>query len=264
MKTLSIHALRFAYDGRALLNDLTADLAVGAYHLVLGRAGSGKTTLLMLLAGFLRPQAGEIRSDAQPWKPEGDVCLAFQNPEVLFFQPTVGEEIEYALLQRGMKSAEARPRAMDWARAWGIDAEAFWGRHPSRLSGGEKRRVALAACTVFQPSLLLLDEPTAGLDVSGRQSLKQRLVQLSREHVVVVVTHDPSELLSEAGSVLVLGEGKSNWYATAGEFLAAAWLDQEVYPLPEWYRRAVEMRPERGKTLPALSAHAVAAWVKGA
>jgi len=151
---------------------------------------------------------------------------------------------------------------MDWARAWGIDAERFWERHPSRLSGGEKRRVALAACSVFQPPLLLFDEPTAGLDFPGRESLRQRLVQLAQEHLVIVVTHDPAELLADAGSVLVLAEERALWYKSTSEFLAAAFADRDVYPLPDWYRQAVAPRRTTDRLLPVLTAQAVHQWLK--
>ncbi len=143
----------------------------------------------------------------EDWHGEGKTCLAFQNPESLFFLPTVGEEVMYALLARGRSPAEAENEGRAWLKRWGVTPDLFWQRPPLTLSGGEKRRVALAACTVFRPPLVLLDEPLAGLDGEGQDHLLSVLAGLASERVVVVVTHDVEPFLPLARTLLLLRAG---------------------------------------------------------
>lgn len=236
---LQLESLVVGRDGAAVVGPLTGAFPGPGLHLVVGRAGAGKTTLLMTLAGFLPALAGVVRVGEEAWVAAGKVCLAFQNPETLFFLPTVGEEVTYALRARGQAADVARASGRDWLSRWGLPADGFWGRNPLTLSGGEKRRAALAACTVFRPPLVLLDEPLAGLDGEGQDSLLAVLARLAAEALVIVVTHDVEAFLPHARGLLVLGGGVGEWFGSGRLFLAAALERPDLFPLPDWYRMAV-------------------------
>ncbi len=260
---LQFEGLVAGRDGRAVVGPLTGMFPGPGLHLIVGRAGAGKTTPLMTLAGFLPALAGGVRAGAETWSAEGRVGLAFQNPETLFFLPTVGEEVTYALLARGQPPATAEAAGRDWLGRWGLPGDSFWGRNPLTLSGGEKRRVALAACTVFRPGLVLLDEPLAGLDGEGQDSLLAVLAGLAAEALVIVVTHDVEAFLPHARGLLVLGGGVGEWFGDGRLFLAAALERPELFPLPDWYRAAVGglgLRP--GELPPWPTADAL--WATGA
>ncbi|RCK78509.1 MAG: ABC transporter ATP-binding protein [Candidatus Ozemobacter sibiricus] len=220
---LHLDGLTVGRDGVAVVGPLTGWWPGPGLHLIIGPTGSGKTTLLMTLAGFLPPIAGRVRvsegrsttmaageegrpslADQQEWHGEGRTCLAFQNPEQLFFLPTVGDEVVYALRARGWAAASAESEGRAWLERWGVRPDLFWERNPLTLSGGEKRRVALAACTVFRPPLILLDEPLAGLDGDGQDHLLHVLGGLAAEHLVVVVTHDVEPFLPLARGLVLL------------------------------------------------------------
>lgn len=236
---LQLEGLVAGRDGRAVVGPLTGAFPGPGLHLLVGRAGSGKTTLLMTLAGFLPALSGGARVGQEAWSAEGKVCLAFQNPETLFFLPTVGEEVTYALRARGQPPDAAEAAGGEWLSRWGLPSQAFWGRNPLTLSGGEKRRAALAACTVFRPPLVLLDEPLAGLDGEGQDSLLAVLAGLAAEALVIVVTHDVEAFLPHARGLLVVGGGVGEWFGDGRLFLAAALARPDLFPLPDWYRAAV-------------------------
>jgi energy-coupling factor transporter ATP-binding protein EcfA2 len=271
--------LALGFRPPATIERIEARFSQGAPHLIIGPSGCGKTTLLLTLAGFLRPLGGSVltgqgeptdtRSElpacrlgglretgvapnaSEPtarWVPDGRVGLAFQNPESLFFCHTVGEEVTFALRNRGVSREEADQRGKAWLTRWGLDPGTFWSRHPFHLSGGEKRRVALAACSVFEPDLLLLDEPTSGLDEEGRRRVHEAVRALSVESLVLVVTHDPEELLDEVASILLLKKGSPTWFPTVSRFLDAALHDHDLYPLPDWYVSAMAGELQRSNS----------------
>jgi len=242
--------LSIGRNGISVAGPLAGRFSGPGLHLILGKAGAGKTTLLMTLGGFLSPVSGRIaKQGGGEWPQEGKVCLAFQNPENLFFLPTVGEEVSYALLARGESLLGAEEIGKAWLTRWGLPAKDFWQRNPLTLSGGEKRRVALAACTVFRPPLILLDEPLAGLDREGRESLLAVMNGLSGECLALVVTHDPEPFFPICKSVLLLDKGLGQFFAAPRAFLKAAILNGDLYPLPTWYKNALSGRLE-SKQLP--------------
>ncbi|MBP7632658.1 ATP-binding cassette domain-containing protein [Candidatus Ozemobacteraceae bacterium] len=224
--------LSIGYRGNVVRENLTGTFQAGGVNLVVGPSGSGKTTLLMTLAGFLQPIGGGIVAEGNTeWSPEGRIGLAFQNPERLFFCETVGEEVCFALRQKGVDAARAVDTGRAWLGEWGISSDIFWDRSPLQLSGGEMRRIALAACTIANPDLLLLDEPLAGLDAAGRRRVGAIIARLARERVVICVTHDPEELLADAASVLFLHGGASNWFASGAAFVEAMRTAPGRFPL---------------------------------
>lgn len=193
------------YDDVRALDDVS--LAARGLTLVLGRSGSGKTTLGGVLAGVLEPDEGGAALDGRPVR-AGDVGLAFQRPEDQLFCDTVLEDIAYGPRQRGLGEDAALGAAREAASLLGV-GEDLLGRSPFELSGGQMRRVALAGVVACGQGALVLDEPTAGLDVESRQELRAVARGLvDRGAAVVVITHDVGEWLGDATSVALLREGR--------------------------------------------------------
>lgn len=240
--------LTIGYRRNVVRKNLNGMFPTGGVNLVVGPSGSGKTTLLMTLAGFLPPLNGRITaSDDGGWTPEGRIGLAFQNPERLFFCETVGEEVCFALRQKGVDAAHAAEEGRAWLEQWGISSETFWSRSPLQLSGGEMRRVALAACTIANPELLLLDEPLAGLDASGRRRVSAIIARLARERIVICVTHDPEELLPDAVSVVFLHGTTADWFGSGQAFISAMRDAPGCFPLTRHGGNGVDSTPLHGQ-----------------
>jgi energy-coupling factor transport system ATP-binding protein len=259
---LQLVNLNLFYQKQKVCGPVDADFNSGRINLIVGRAGSGKSTLLKTLAGFHKQFNGDILFNDSAFNPSGNIALAFQNPENLFFNPTVGQEVCYALYQTGFKG-DVEETGKNWLNKWGLDHEKFWHKHPLELSGGEKRKVALCACTVLLPEVIMLDEPLAGLDYQGQLMLIKILQEIAKNHIVLVVTHDPELMLNIAANILFLKEtGPGNF--DANHFIRHALKDDNFYPLPKWYRQALKnVELPDDKAYPAVNAEAVYSFIKG-
>lgn len=188
----------FAYaGGPAVLSSLDLTVHEGDRLALHGRNGSGKTTLLHLLVGLLRPGAGTLLHRGRPCREEADfhpvrreVGLLFQDSEDQLFCPTVREDVAFGPLNLGLKPAEALQVADTTLAAVGL--EGYGPRITHRLSGGEKRLVSLATLLAMKPRLLLLDEPTAGLDEAAQARVLTLLQGL--DAAILVTSHDPHVL----------------------------------------------------------------------
>ncbi|MES2937823.1 MAG: ABC transporter ATP-binding protein [Pseudomonadota bacterium] len=199
------------YDGTTLVvRDLDLDIRRGEFLTLLGPSGSGKTTTLMMLAGFESPTAGEISLAGTPITRtpphKRNFGMVFQN-YALFPHMTVQENVAYPLSVRKVPRAEREEkvaRALDMVRLHTLGA-----RHPSQLSGGQQQRVALARALVFEPQLVLMDEPLGALDKQLREHMQLELKELHRRLGVtfVYVTHDQSEALAMSDRVAVFNDG---------------------------------------------------------
>jgi len=260
LNRLELKNITVRYGHDVLLKNLCGSFSRGRLNLVVGRAGSGKSTLLRVLAGFHNEYDGSIEADGEAFTPSGNISLTFQNPEALFFNGTVEDEVGYALAMRKMKRGEIEPTAKAWLQKWGLDPERCWLNHPLELSGGEKRRLALAACTIFMPPVVLLDEPLAGLDARGQRDLAPLLTTMAADHIVIVVTHEPELLLEQSSSLLYLKSEECQWLKP-NEFLRSALADSSFFPLPDWYRKAIGQFTH-SENLPPLRADAVYSYIK--
>jgi cobalt/nickel transport system ATP-binding protein len=196
---LSAQRASVLQGGRLVLDDLSFEIGAGERVVVLGVNGCGKTTLLRLLDGLAFPDAGRILYAGEALSParldeaafrrrfRGEVALLFQNVDAMLFNPTVADEIAFGPRQLGLADAEAR--AARWAEAFGVAG--LLARAPFELSGGEKKRVALAACLAVEPRVLLLDEATAGLDPASVGRLVDVLANVPGL-TVVATTHNLS------------------------------------------------------------------------
>ena len=257
---LQFNNLSLAFSGKKIIAGLSGRFISGKLNLVVGRAGSGKSSLLLAIAGFHKECQGEILDDQGRFTAAGNISLAFQNPESLFFNPTVGDEIEFALRMRALPENEITDRSRDWLAKWGLPPEVYYSKHPLELSGGEKRRVALAACSVFLPRVIMLDEPLAGLDFKGQRSLADMLAVIASDHVVIVVTHEPEIFLTDDTNILLLSEANGTWFS-GSEFLRRSLEHEDFYPLPAWYRQAVGPFIKHA-ALPAVNASSVADFLQ--
>ncbi len=210
-----------SYDGETLVvKDLNLALPKGEFLTMLGPSGSGKTTCLMMLAGFETATHGEIRiagksiNNIPPHK--RGIGMVFQN-YALFPHMTVGENLGFPLEVRKMGKSEREQkiiRALDM-----VQMGDFANRRPAQLSGGQQQRVALARALVFEPELVLMDEPLGALDKQLRETLQFEITDLAHKLgiTVVYVTHDQTEALTMSDRVAVFNDGKIQQLAPPDE-----------------------------------------------
>ncbi|MDB6180655.1 ABC transporter ATP-binding protein [Paracoccus fistulariae] len=210
-----------SYDGKTLVvKDLNLDIGKGEFLTMLGPSGSGKTTCLMMLAGFETATHGDIRLDGRPINQvpphKRGIGMVFQN-YALFPHMTVGENLSFPLEVRGMSKAERTERiqnALDM-----VQMGQFANRRPAQLSGGQQQRIALARALVFDPKLVLMDEPLGALDKQLREHMQFEIKQLHEELgiTVVYVTHDQGEALTMSDRVAVFNDGRIQQLAPPSE-----------------------------------------------
>ncbi|MFZ3583863.1 ABC transporter ATP-binding protein [Loktanella sp. DJP18] len=207
-----------SYDGESLVvKDLNLSMPKGEFLTMLGPSGSGKTTCLMMLAGFETATHGDIRlagkpiNDIPPHK--RGIGMVFQN-YALFPHMTVAENLAFPLQVRKMSKdvqQQKVKRALDM-----VQMGSFAGRRPSQLSGGQQQRIALARALVFEPELVLMDEPLGALDKQLRETLQFEITNLAHQLgiTVVYVTHDQTEALTMSDRVAVFENGRIQQLAT--------------------------------------------------
>ncbi|MEM9726282.1 MAG: ABC transporter ATP-binding protein [Pseudomonadota bacterium] len=207
-------AVEKSYDGETLVvNDLHLRIARGEFLTLLGPSGSGKTTCLMMLAGFETATGGEIRvggervNDIPPHK--RGIGMVFQN-YALFPHMTVAENLAFPLQVRKTPKEEVQDRVRLALEMTRLDPDMFGSRRPAQLSGGQQQRVALARALVFNPELVLMDEPLGALDKQLREHMQYEIKTLHAELgvTVVYVTHDQNEAMAMSDRVAVFNEGK--------------------------------------------------------
>ncbi|MDE9450447.1 ABC transporter ATP-binding protein [Aliiroseovarius sp. Z3] len=201
-----------SYDGETLVvKDLNLSVAKGEFLTMLGPSGSGKTTCLMMLAGFETATHGDIRLGGQPINNipphKRGIGMVFQN-YALFPHMTIAENLSFPLEVRkiGKSDREAKiKRALDM-----VEMGDFGGRRPAQLSGGQQQRVALARALVFEPELVLMDEPLGALDKQLREKMQFEITHLAHELGIttVYVTHDQTEALTMSDNVAVFDDGR--------------------------------------------------------
>lgn len=208
---VSFAEVQKSYDGVSLVvKNLNLDIANGEFLTMLGPSGSGKTTCLMMLAGFETATHGQIYLDGEPINNvpphKRDIGMVFQN-YALFPHMTVAENLAFPLRVRKMGKAEVEERvqrALDM-----VQLSEFGGRRPAQLSGGQQQRVAVARALVFDPKLVLMDEPLGALDKQLREQMQYEIKHIHENLgiTVVYVTHDQSEALTMSNRIAVFNDG---------------------------------------------------------
>ncbi|MBU0705465.1 MAG: energy-coupling factor transporter ATPase [Chloroflexi bacterium] len=226
---------------RAALRGVSLEIGAGERVGILGPTGSGKSTLVQHLAGLLAPTAGRVLLDgvaahertAEARARRRRVGLAFQYPEAQIFEQTVFREVAFGPRNLGLEKTEITARVRWALEMVGLASAVMEDRVPFTLSGGEMRRVALASILSLQPEVLILDEPTAGLDPQGRRELLARIQawQKGTDSTLVIVSHNLDELARVVERVVVLGagevvaDGPARRVLSDGQLLRAAGLD---------------------------------------
>ncbi|MEM7215549.1 MAG: ABC transporter ATP-binding protein [Pseudomonadota bacterium] len=200
-----------SYDGETLVvKDLNLDIQTGEFVTMLGPSGSGKTTCLMMLAGFEPATHGEIFLDNQPINMvpphKRGIGMVFQN-YALFPHMTVAENLAFPLSVRGMSSSEQQERVQRVLDM--VELPQMGGRRPAQLSGGQQQRIAVARALVFEPNLVLMDEPLGALDKQLREQMQYEIKHIHENLgvTVVYVTHDQTEALTMSDRVAVFEDG---------------------------------------------------------
>lgn len=204
-------------DAKRALDDVSFVLRPGEFVGLIGHTGSGKSTLVQHLNALIKPDSGSIyyegadiyEKDYNRKALRGKVGLVFQYPEYQLFEETVLSEVIYGPLNMGVDKKDAELAAYDAIKRVGLEDECF-DQSPFDLSGGQKRRVAIASVLAMKPEILVLDEPTAGLDPAGRSELLDMIKELKEKEgiTIVLVSHSMDDVAEVADRIIVMDKGK--------------------------------------------------------
>lgn len=205
-----------AFENYAL-KDINFEISDGSFVGIIGHTGSGKSTLIQQLNGLIKASTGKIYYKGQDIYDENyklkehrqKVGLVFQYPEHQLFEIDVLSDVCFGPLNQGLSKEEAIERAKSALTLVGLD-ESFYKKSPFELSGGQKRRVAIAGVLAMNPEVLILDEPTAGLDPKGREEILGKISELrkSRNITIILVSHSMEDVAKYADKILVLSKGE--------------------------------------------------------
>ena len=252
-------------EGSALrtvaLDDVSFRIENGEFVGIIGHTGSGKSTLVQHLNGLLKPTSGQVLIDGEDLNGEHvnrralrqRIGLVFQYPECQLFEETVAKDIAFGPKNQGLSAAEIDERvryAMDCVH---LDYQKYAERSPFELSGGQMRRVAIAGVLAMKPSVLILDEPTAGLDPRGRDRILGMLEELhARENVtILMVSHSMDDMARLASRLIVMSDGKVVADGTPREiFMQEEMMTSIGLDIPEAARLCARLRA-KGYDLPA-------------
>ena len=210
-----IYSQGSAYEMYAL-KDINLEIKDGQFIGVIGHTGSGKSTLIQHLNGLLRASSGNIYYNGEDIYGDGydmralrsRVGLVFQYPEHQLFETSILADVSFGPMNQGLDKNAAELRAFEALRSVGVPEELF-DQSPFDLSGGQKRRVAVAGVLAMKPEVLILDEPTAGLDPKGRDEILDRLARLHAENriTVVLVSHSMEDVAKYVDRIIVMNQG---------------------------------------------------------
>ncbi|MCB5364757.1 ABC transporter ATP-binding protein [Pusillimonas sp. CC-YST705] len=215
---LSFNHVKKTFDQKSLVvRDFNLEVGRGEFVTLLGPSGSGKTTVLMMLAGFENVTSGSITLQGKPITGiapyKRNIGMVFQN-YALFPHMTVAQNLAYPLTVRKLPKSEIAQRVEHYLKL--IELQGFGDRHPAQLSGGQRQRVALARALIFEPELVLMDEPLGALDKKLREQMQFEITRLHKQlgFTVVYVTHDQAEALTMSSRIAVFNQGMVQQYDT--------------------------------------------------
>lgn len=209
------------------IDDISFEIKDNDFVGLIGHTGSGKSTLIQHLNGLLKPSSGEIivngfnitDKDLNLTEIRKRVGIVFQYPEYQLFEETVEKDIAFGPGNLGLDEEEISKRVRKSMEAVGLDYETYKDRSPFDLSGGQKRRVAIAGVIAMEPTTLILDEPTAGLDPKGRDDILGQIKKLHNDYnmTVIIVSHSMEDVANIADRIIVMNHGKVALEGTPGE-----------------------------------------------
>ena len=236
MAILEVRQLNYVYSAgtpyeKAALRDVSFAVEKGDIVGIIGHTGSGKSTLVQQLNGLLTPTSGQVFLDGKDIREDPKkirsvrfrVGMVFQYPEYQLFEETVRRDIAFGPRNMGLSDEEIDRRVRRAATFAGLREELL-DSSPFDLSGGQKRRAAIAGVMAMEPEILILDEPTAGLDPRGREQLLSRIVRYARENgtTVLLVSHSMEDVAAVADQVLVMNKGEAAMMAPTAEVFSRA------------------------------------------
>lgn len=225
------------------LDDVNIKIEDGEFVGIIGHTGSGKSTLIQHFNGLLRPSDGKVLYQGNDiFAPDfplrsmrGKVGLVFQYPEYQLFETSVIKDVAFGPKNQGLNEKEVLERAKEALIMAGLNEE-HWGKSPFELSGGQKRRAAIAGVLAMEPEMLILDEPTAGLDPKGRNELFDQICQLREQKgmTIVLVSHCMEDVAEHVDRLIAMQKGKVLFDGTAREvFTHVKELEEAELAVPE-------------------------------
>lgn len=239
---------------KTAVDHVNLEIEEGAFVGIIGHTGSGKSTLIQHFNGLIRPTSGKIYLDGTDiWADKTNirqvrfqVGLVFQYPEYQIFEDTVYKDIAFGPRNMGLSEAEIRERVEETAALVGL-TQAQLNQSPFDLSGGQKRRVAIAGVMALRPKVLILDEPTAGLDPKGREDILREIRRYHKEtgRTVLLVSHSMEDMANCAEKILVMNAGKVFCYDTVENVFWQAKALQEIgLAVPQITRVCMQLREQ--------------------
>ena len=263
-KVLELKNLSYVYGTgtpfeKTAVNNLSLSIEKGEFIGIMGHTGSGKSTLVQMLNGPMKPTSGQVLLDGEDiWANPKDirkirfkVGMVFQYPEYQLFEETVAKDIAFGPTNMGKSGAELEKAVNDAARFTGLKDELL-EKSPFDLSGGEKRRAAIAGVIAMNPEVLVLDEPTAGLDPMGRDVLLSQIVQYHKErkNTVILVSHSMEDIARVADKIIVMNKSNLVMFDKTKEvFSKGRELEKIGLRVPQITKIMLELR-EKGFNVP--------------
>lgn len=243
---------------KVALDNISFDISDGDFVGIIGHTGSGKSTLIQHLNGLIKPDSGKIYIDGEDitqkninlTKVRGKVGIVFQYPEYQLFEETVYNDIAFGPTNMGYSSVEIDKIIHEVIKTVGID-ENLLEKSPFELSGGQKRRVAIAGVLAMNPKILILDEPTAGLDPKGRDEILGQIKKLHDEKNITVIwiSHSMEDVAKIAKKVIVMADGKIVMYDSVDNVFKNDSLLEEIGLSVPQINKVVRRLKEKGVNL---------------
>jgi energy-coupling factor transport system ATP-binding protein len=209
------------------LNAVSLEIKDGEFVALIGHTGSGKSTLIQHFNGLLEATSGKIIVDGVDITDKSaklidirkKVGLVFQYPEYQIFEETIAKDIEFGPKNLGLSDEEIKDRVIESMKMVGLDYETYKDKSPFDLSGGQKRRVAIAGVIAMKPTTLILDEPTAGLDPKGRDDILNQISKLHKDYnmTIIIVSHSMEDVAKIAERIIVMNHGEVALQGTPAE-----------------------------------------------
>lgn len=214
---IEIKDLSFSYDNDKFINNLNLNIECGEMLGIMGNTGCGKSTLVQLVAGLIKPDNGQIIIDGDNITNKKfdkailrkKLGIVFQFPEMQLFEQTVQKDIYFGLKKFRLSDEEKYKRAKDILALLNLDFDKIKDKSPLALSGGEKRKIAVAGILVCYPKYLILDEPIAGLDSDSRENFMKLLVKLKKTGItIIIISHNADYIAEYCDRVIVMDNGQ--------------------------------------------------------